>query len=136
MHVPVSSTDRDRFATINADAFEPKVKSKGLRRQTVLNEYMALHYQILMKEEAERRILLANEAWNALTDDEKFVDGKALKKPTPLAIRKETAAKFWEIESEDVKAEVLASIEEKKQKALEDLANSKEPPKTPAQYHL
>lgn len=89
-----------------------------------------------MKEEAERRIKIANDAFDALSEEEKMVHGTVLKRPTGLAIRKETARKFWEVESEYVKDEVLASIETKKALALTAMAAKNEPPKTPGQYHL
>lgn len=106
------------------------------RRQSVLNAYMKLYYQTIIKDEAERRIVIAMAAWRALPESERVVNGKEVKKPVALSIRKDTAAKFWEMETEAVKAEVLASIETEKAKALENLVISKDPPKTPAQYHL
>lgn len=116
--------------------FAPLIDSKVPRRAAVINEYMALYYQSHMKAEAERRIKMATDAFDALPEAEKTVDGKPLKRPAALAIRKDTARKFWEVEMESVKAEVLDSIETKKANALAELAELREPPQTPGQYHL
>lgn len=64
----MSAKDKVSVAT---NPFEPEVKAKGPRRKALINEYMLLFYQTLMKEEAERRIIVANEKYDALSDEQK-----------------------------------------------------------------
>jgi hypothetical protein len=74
-----------------------------------INEYMVMYYETCIKEEAEHCMNIAQHKYEQTIEAERIE--QELKKPTELAIWKETAADFWMTESEETKAEVWVSIE-------------------------
>jgi hypothetical protein len=99
----------------------------------VINQYMMMHYESRMKEEAERRITIAQRKFDRTTKEERIRDG--LKKPMAIVIRKETANKFWLTETDTIKEEVHARIEADYNEELEAWAAKLEVPKTAQEYH-
>ena len=99
----------------------------------VINQYMMMHYESHMKEEAERRITIARRKFDRTTKEERTEEG--LKKPMAIVIRKETAKEFWLTETDTIKEEVHARIEADYNEELEAWAAKLEVPKTAQEYH-
>ena len=98
-----------------------------------VNHYMMLYYDTHIKAEAERRVVIAQRTFEAVTDEEKAARG--LKKPTDIVVRMETARDFWLTKSEETKEEVRASIEASYIEEKESWAAKQEAPKTAQEYH-
>jgi hypothetical protein len=98
-----------------------------------INMYMAMYYETRIKEEAERRVIIAERKFEQTTEEERAVQD--LKKLVPVAIRNHTAVEFWKTESETTKEAVKARIEELYNEVLEAWNGKRNVPKTPQEYH-
>lgn len=98
-----------------------------------INQYMTMYYEEHIKEEAERCVIIAQQTFNETTEAERAEHG--ITKLIPLTIHKETAREFWLMESEEIKAEVRASIQALYEEELESWATKKVTPRTAQEYH-
>jgi hypothetical protein len=85
-------------------ALFPSSMLKPPCKMAEISQYMLMYYNTRLKEEAERRLAIAERKFSQATEEERSEQG--LKKPIPVAIRQETARVFWETESEVTKEEV------------------------------
>jgi hypothetical protein len=98
-----------------------------------VNHYMKLYYETRMKDEADRRLVIAQREYDNTTVEERLE--KKLDPPVPLAIRKQTAESFWKTESAATKEEVRADLEAVYNEELRAWEARMELPKTPQEYH-
>lgn len=122
-----SSTETPTLGALVANANV----SKAPRKRAPLTQYMKMFYGDLMKDEGDRRVKHAEDVYEALPLAAKTKKNK----PVPLEIRKTVAREFWETETEEVKAAVLAKADEYLDEDMEEWSKAKNAPKTPAQYH-
>jgi hypothetical protein len=95
--------------------------------------YMAMYYETRIKEEAERRVFMAERKFDQATEEERAEQD--LKKPIPVAIRSHTTVEFWKTELEATKEAVKARIEELYDEELKAWRAKRIVPKTPQEYH-
>ena len=132
LHVP-ESTASDPVMINPFASLVPTNMPKTPRRLSELNMYMKIHYELRMKGEAERRLMMAQHEYEGTTEEERTE--RDLKLPVPLAIRLETARRFWETESAETKAAVRDEIEKEYEAEKEAWETKERVPKTPQEYH-
>ena len=111
----------------------PANMPKPPRRMSEISMYMKIHYELRMKAEADRRLVIAQCEYEETTEDERIK--MDLKPPVPLTIRLETAKQFWATKSNETKAVVRENIEREYTAAKEAWETKHQVPKTLQEYH-
>jgi hypothetical protein len=103
------------------------------RKRSPFHHYVKLYYSSRIKEEHERRYLVAKRLYEDATEEER--EAQNMEVPKHVGMRTTVSMEFWNLESNDFRAEVAKKAEVEHLEELEAWNARKQAPKTPQQFH-
>lgn len=101
------------------------------RRLSPFHYYIKIHYASRVKEEHERRYMVAMKRYEDAMEEER----DDMDEPVRVAMMTSISVEFWKLESDDFRDEVAKDAEAAHLKEVEEWEARKNAPKTPQQFH-
>lgn len=103
------------------------------RKLTPFHQYLKEYYQDRIKDEYERRFMIAQKNYDSATKEEK--ENRSVSRPVALQMRSKVGKEFWLLETEEFREKIAQDAEDAHAKEVEEWEMSRLAPKTPQQFH-
>jgi len=106
---------------------------KAPHKLSPFHQYFKTYYKSRIKSEYCRRFAIAKKEYEDATEEE--LQSGAVEKPVAVTYRTAVGKEFWQLETEEFRAEVAQIAEDAHAKGVEEWEAAKNVPKTAQEFH-